>query len=529
MEITLNISRLYELLNYRPGQLLWYLFINGGWIVIVIAILVALFIIRLYFLREKYLKSLKYNLLAIDIPKDNEQSLLAVEQIYAQIHGIKVKTILWEKYWKGIMQLPISLEIVSIEGYIQFLIRTPEKYRDLIEATIYAQYPEAEITEVEDYIKLIPDDIHEIKSEFNLWGTEFRLDKYSAYPIKTYKHFEHGLDQVFIDPMASILEVMSKLGKGEQIGLQIIITPVDEGWKKKGYQIVNKLIGATAEADEHLGDKIVKTSLSWLERFSESIYQLWGNIKNEKEKKEGPPNLILYLTAGEKNIVEAIQNKLSKLSYAITFRIYYLAHSEIYQKGKGLGVNALVGSIKQFSTTDMNSFKLYKRLTTHADYFFIKKRVSRIQKKLIKLYKKRSRLGSTEFYLSTEELATIYHFPTVTVKAPLLKKTEWRKAEPPTTLPTEKPKESAFITPLEEMETIPVEGALSAEQLETPPPDEEDFTIGESLPGYDFSDKSFEEKFTKDKPVQETPISDSSITEPKEDRKTVPDNLPIIE
>ncbi|MBU1131094.1 hypothetical protein KJ840_03110 [Patescibacteria group bacterium] len=525
MEITININRLNEILSYRPDQLLWFLFIRGGWIAVVIFTVIVFFIIRLQRLQGKYLKSIKHNLLAIDIPKDNEQSLLAVEQIFAQLHGIKSSPNLWEKYWLGETQLSVSLEIVSIEGYIQFLIRTPDKFRNLTEAAIYAQYPEAEITEVEDYIDLIPKDVHDLKSDFDLWGTEFILAKDSAYPLKTYKYFEHGLDQIFVDPMASILEVMSKLGKGEQLGLQIIIAPVGDNWKNHGHQVVNKLIGAKAEVKEHLGDKVVKASISWLEKFSEAIFQMWSDIKSEDERRDSHPNLVQYLTGGEKNVVEGIQNKLSKLCFASTFRLYYLANHQAFQKG--LGKNAILGAINQFNTSDMNAFEKHKRLSTEADYFWVKKRISWRQKKLIKYYKDRSRGGSTEFYLSTEELATLYHFPTITVKAPLLKRTEWRKAEPPAILPTETARESAFVDlaerglALKEEKEEAVKTAFKQTQ-ESPLPISDNYIIDESLADYDFNNDYFENKFAKDKALKD------SVAGKEDNEESIPNNLPII-
>jgi len=41
-----------------------------------------------------------------------------------------------------------------------------------------------------------------------------------------------------------------------------------------------------------------------------------------------------------------------------------------------------------------------------------------------------------EFVLNIEELATIYHFPDVGVRAPLLPRVEAKKGEPPVGLPT---------------------------------------------------------------------------------------------
>ena len=187
MEITIDLSRLGFISTQGQGKFLWYIFSHGGWLILILAIVFLIFYIRLYITRKKYIAGIEQTLLAIDIPKDNEQSLVAVEQIFATLAGIKIKRDLFKKYWLGKIQPWFSLEIISLEGYIQFLIRTPAIYRDLAEAAIYAQYPEAEITEVEDYVNLIPDDVHEIKSEFNLWGTEFKLEKKAAIPLKLTK------------------------------------------------------------------------------------------------------------------------------------------------------------------------------------------------------------------------------------------------------------------------------------------------------------------------------------------------------
>jgi len=130
-------------------------------------------------------------------------------------------------------QLAMSLEIVSIGGYTQFIIRVPITHKDIVEAAIYAQYPKAEISEVEDYAErhkglTFPSE------ERDLWGTEFVCGKPSPYPIRTYPSFEHTLTQQFADPMAQILEVFNKINKDEELWMQIIITPIKEGWKKKG-------------------------------------------------------------------------------------------------------------------------------------------------------------------------------------------------------------------------------------------------------------------------------------------------------
>ena len=54
----------------------------------------------------------------------------------------------WPLWW--------SLEIASIEGNIYFFIRCEPKNKETIENLIYAQFPQAEVTEVDDYTKYVP-------------------------------------------------------------------------------------------------------------------------------------------------------------------------------------------------------------------------------------------------------------------------------------------------------------------------------------------------------------------------------------
>ena len=59
---------------------------------------------------------------------------------------------------------------------------------------------------------------------------------------------------------------------------------------------------------------------------------------------------------------------------------------------------------------------------------------------MLRLYRSRAFLLEPGYYgkiLNTEELATVYHFPVMTVKTPFVKRTESKKSEPPVSLPIE--------------------------------------------------------------------------------------------
>lgn len=434
MSISIDYLTLIELGQKNPLYLSGWIFINGGWIAIVILFIVGLWIMRLETARMKYRKSIKYIILAVDIPKENEQSLKAVEQIFAQLAAVESKGTLYERYWLGKVQDTFSLELVSIEGYIQFLIRAPEHHRDIVEAAIYAQYIDAEITEVYDYTENIPNEYP--NKEYDLWGTELILAKSEVYPIRTYHQFEHPLTQTFADPMASILEAMSRLLPGEQIWLQLVVTPIDSSWAKRGEQVVKKLIGQKIEKRKSLISPITDVTRGFSD---EALKQITGaGLSPVTEvKKVEHPSLMQYLSPGHKAIIEAIETKISKIGFKTKIRIIYVAKKEVFNKHRG--VNPIIGGMMQFNTFDLNAFKPQKKIRTKVHYFMVKKRMAWRQRRILRAYKRRANylgwgLGKV---LNLEELASIYHFPISEITAPLVKKTEGKKGGPPATLPKE--------------------------------------------------------------------------------------------
>ncbi len=420
-----------ELVYLSPLEQQWWVFTHGGWVVVLLIGLPLCWIERLRRKRLDYLSNVKYVLLAVDVPKETEQSPKAVESIFTAIAGTYNKSNKYETYIQGEIQEPFSFEIVSLGGYIQFFIRTPDKFRDLVEAAVYAQYPDAEIVESEDYIDRIPNNFD--TNEYDLWGTEFVLENKDIYPIRTYIDFEHAASEDFKDPMASILEILSRIKPDEDVWLQFLITPIDDSWKEAGLAEVKKLTE---------GQKPKKSTLiqSFSSGLSETIrlmgHSLVPYAKEETEKKEElVVPTVIKLTPGQRNIVEAIERKISKIGFKTKFRMVYWGRRETFLRGRG--VNAVVGSIKQFTALNLNGFRPSKLVTTKADYILVHQRITKKQRKILTAFKLRSPfMGAGDGrILNTEELATVYHFPVVTVKAPLVKKTDVKKAEPPFALP----------------------------------------------------------------------------------------------
>ena len=510
MEIYIDISSVLEKLSGSPIEAIAYLFLKGGQIVLLISLIWGFYFAYLYYKKRKYIQKTEYTLFAIDVPKDNEQSMKAIEELFNTLHGVKSTKTMWKKHILGEVQLWFGLEIISIEGYIQFLIRTPSKFNELIKAAIYAQYPDAELTEVEDYISLVPRDANSKESKYRGFGMDFYLKKPNYYPLKTYMNFEHSLTQTFIDPMASLLEILSKLGPGEFIGIMIMISPIDNNdLQKYGEKAVAKIMGTATDTAENLVDKISNAALKGIDKVSESMYQLWGNVE-EQADKQFP--MFKMLTPRERATVSAIETKIEKLNFEVRMKTCYIAPKDKFSFTKGY--YGLSGAFKQFD--DFNALKTKK---TKANYLFIKLRTLIKIKRFLTRYVKRNFFETRSFTLSTEELATLYHFPQETVKAPLIKKAETKTVEPPTSLPLEKRAESEFM----KEEKID-------KKLET----------GEII-DFKLDSKYFESKFAKDKDKkeeykkefkkqqQEDSKPPSNLPVKKNQKNKPPSNLPIIE
>ena len=113
---------------------LWWL-----WLPVFLAVL----FIELWtkYLQTKAIKKIKWLLLEIKIPRDIEKTPRAMEQVFSGLHGILTSVKFLDKYWKGKVQGWFSFEIAGIDGGVYFFIRTPENFRNLVEAQIQASIP----------------------------------------------------------------------------------------------------------------------------------------------------------------------------------------------------------------------------------------------------------------------------------------------------------------------------------------------------------------------------------------------------
>lgn len=272
-------------------------FLNQIAIFIVLPILVIIaWNLWLSYIQTVFLKGLKWTLLEVKPPKEVFKSPAAMELVLNSLYAGAQGGDWYTKYWKGEVSLWHSLEIISIEGQVRFFIRTPEKFKKMVEAQIYAQYPQAEVFEAEDYTKSVP--AYEKDSPFNIWACNFVLSKDDIYPIKSY--VDYGLDKSVgsleeeqrIDPITPMIEFLGSLNLGEQIWFQILIRPDTKRFSIKGKE------GKIEEGKD------------WKAKAQETIKELNEKLK---EKDADGKTVVGKPTKAQQGIIEAIERHAGSL------------------------------------------------------------------------------------------------------------------------------------------------------------------------------------------------------------------------
>jgi hypothetical protein len=408
---------------------------NWWWVILPFLLYRHFVFYWLWYKTEKWDNTVKKTYLEVKIPKEIVKPIKAMEQVFSGIHGLHDVFDWREKWWNGEFMNSISFEIASIEGKTRFFIRAPDKFRTVIESNIYAQYPEAEISVTEDYTKGVPQNIP--NKDWDLFGFDMEFTKDNCYPLMTYRYFEEAkelVEEKRLDPLAGLLDGMSMIGPGEQMWLQIVINPIinEEPWKEEGRAVVNKLVHRENKEDvkwRSIPAQVADVYITGLPPSDEG--------KKTKEESIIPPEM--KLTPGERDIVKAIEDKISKFGFVSFIRFLYLGKKDVFLKPKA---RVPYGYFKAVSSEALNGLKPLKDTMPKVQWF-LKQSRTYVRKRV--MFRRYARRFSTyfpkpggKFILNTEELATLYHFPGWRVApAPFVPRVEAKKGEAPAELPVE--------------------------------------------------------------------------------------------
>ncbi len=332
-------------------------------------------------------------LLMLEIPRTNDKRELAAEQMFASLHGI-LRSSKIELRNSGGVQEHFSFEIVSTGGQIRFYIWMPRRYQSFVEGQVYAQYPSVQIYKMDDdYV----DDCDKYPVSFT---TELTLTENEALPIKTFENFE-------VDPLAGITGTLAKLNpdNSEELWIQILTRPIADDWRKK---TTDKWISKVKSGRKFFGGGSTGIDWTWLFEILGAFFRPPNGGTNGSKAPE--------LSERDKTRIAKAEEKATKLGYEVKIRLAYLGKD---QTDAELNMQALVGTFKQYNSTNLNGFR-----RTGGSF----------KKEELDAYKMRL-FQDHGFILNVSELASVYHLPHTSVETPNIVWASSKTAEPPAKLP----------------------------------------------------------------------------------------------
>lgn len=329
-------------------------------------------------------------LLMLEIPRTNDKKELAAEQLFASLHGIlRDKR---ELKNSGGVQEHLSFEIVSTAGQIRFYVWVPKVLQSFVEGQIYSQYPTVQIYKMnEDYV--------DNRSKYPVqYMSELGLVDNEALPIKTFDNFE-------VDPLAGITGTLAKLNpdRSEELWIQILTRPIADDWHKNTTDRWIKRIKSGKRP-------FLSGTIDWT-----YVIEILGALFRPPEGGTGSEAKVELSERAKTQIAKA-EEKATKLGYEVKIRLAYLGQSDVDAK---LNMQALVGTFKQYNSTNLNGFRQVGGTFNASD---------------LDAYKLRQ-FSDHGFILNISELASVYHLPHTSVETPNIVWANSKTAEPPAKLP----------------------------------------------------------------------------------------------
>ncbi|MBU0707617.1 type IV secretory system conjugative DNA transfer family protein [Patescibacteria group bacterium] len=371
----------------------------------VIVLIVLLFLVRKIFIYSGRMPSaLRRTILLVTVPKEHMEleeksdrpqggikELMGVsEALYANFGGV----VRQQKWYSRLIfgrQDHISLEIVANQGYVSFYFVTPDRYKEFVEQQIQAQYPDAEVQQVEDYNIFSPSGV--IRCNY------LKLIKRSMFPIRTYQKLE-------TDPMNALTNVLSQIKEPEGAAIQILIRPAPKRWQSGALEYSRRVVKGKGEKG------ILEGAMGGI--LSSAVSSKEGDQKElEKER-------MYRMSPVEEEKIKAVGEKVSKLGFETNIRVIVSASDS--DRAQVFTEN-IINSFSQYSSQEVgNSFRRIRVL----------RKGRFIRDFIYRHFRSRYR-----YVLNTEELTSIFHLPLSNTETPNIRWSVAKHSAPPVELPNE--------------------------------------------------------------------------------------------
>lgn len=306
----------------------------------------------------------------VAVPRINDKTPLAAEQMFASLHGL----------YKDSGVVPIlSFEMASdSRAGVVFYCIVPSTIASFIKTQVYAQYPNAEIVEVEDYMQRSD----EWDSTAQVSAGEIILERPFIFPIKSFRDFD-------VDPLAAIAGSISQLGLGEEAWIQVVTRPYPNKWQKISQSYI-KSMREGKNIFENKGWSInpLKIIVSILRFFVEGFTPY-----DPKAPIKPAAPTVIKLEHYQEEEIKKVELKAEKPGFQTVIRV--LVKSESQERSLQM-FDGIVASFRQYATAHLNTLILNTAKSSGDVYYEMRQRfINEVQADI----------------LTIEELASLFHLP----------------------------------------------------------------------------------------------------------------------
>jgi len=343
--------------------------------------------------------SLNMALLLITVPlhrrkdtkaKEEVERLIGVmEQFYSSLGRSGNKRGWASAVFSGSSALVFEMSIHIIGDEVHFYISVPKKYISSIEKQITALMGDARVEAVEDYNLFNPNGVTR--------GSYLKLSRSFFLPIKTYKSLES-------DPLNTIVNAMSGLQfNGEGSSVQVLVRP-NNAWQKIAKKIIMEM----------------RSGKTFHHAYSDATKGFLGSVMDifQEKKKKSPEDSNIQKVLDETTI-KSLESKISKVGFEVNVRLLTSAYTETRANSI---LSDLENSFLQFENSGVNGFKPVRVLNSKLN-------------KLIYNFSFRNFNQKNKIILNSEELSSIFHFPTPYLENQKIRSIKSKTAPAPSGLP----------------------------------------------------------------------------------------------
>jgi len=373
-------------------------------VLFVIVVFLGLYLlVKLWQGKGRITRALNMSLFLVSVPRLKQddkakkpfKELVAVmEQFYSSLSNLKTGG--WQGFLYGQPVFSFEMAVPHIGEEICFYVSCPRRLVSVIEKQIHGFFPDADVRRVEDYNIFNPQGVS--------LASYLSAGRGVALPFRTYQNLE-------IDPLNETINALSKLNiEGEGAAIQLIISLAKaKRWRKSSLKVAREMQRGVPYDMARL-----KIERKWLRDWIEAI-----SGTRTPPPSQMPPSVTPVTT----EMIKALEVKASKVVYEANVNL--VVSAKMREEAEVLLLQ-LESSFAQFNSANLNILKT-TRLAPR----------SRPLKNLFYDFSFRIFNPSRKMILSTEELASIFHFPTTEVETPKVKFIKAKQAAPPPSMPTQ--------------------------------------------------------------------------------------------